>query len=434
MIVAWIALRVMREILRDRRTVVFFFLVPLAVMALVYLALVKDDVARVGIVYRGLAQNLAGPVEASLWQAEGVRRVALPDLDTPTAGHSSGSVPDEPDPEGKILAALRRGEADAVLLLSEGLVQERLSGHPGTVVLYVEGSRPQLTAQVRQAVFQAAAHIAPAIEALQVSAADGTATGGTVSGGTAAGGTVPGGKVPGGTVPPGNLPACPAACASAGPPGVRLAYLHGAAGYRLVDFFLPTLLPFFVFFFTFMVATITFQRERSRGTLERILIAPVGLVQVVLGYVLGFAAFCLAQVAIVLAFILALITYPIGAGQGAELVALSVIVMLIALIIGLLVSYNAGNEFQAVQFVPLVILPQIFLSDLIWTLDGFPAPLRWVAQILPLTHANAITRNVLLKGMTLGENWAHLLALAAIFLAALALLAWEGRRKGGAAP
>lgn len=408
MIVAWIAQRVMREILRDWRTVAFFFLVPVAVMVLVYLALAKDDVARVGIVYRGLAQHLAAPVEAALRQAAGVRRVALEGLDSPPAGRPAGSATggaaEEPDLEGRILAALRNGEADAVLLLPEELVQERLSGRPGTVVLYVEGSRPQLTAQVRQAVFQAAARIAPAAEAMLAGASGGPA------------------------------PVCPAGCGSAGPPGLRLAYLHGAAGYRLVDFFLPTLLPFFVFFFTFMVATITFQRERSRGTLERILIAPVGLVQVVLGYVLGFAAFCSVQVAIVLAFILALITYPVGAGQVAALVALSVAVMLIALLIGLLVSFNAGNEFQAVQFVPLVILPQIFLSDLIWTLDGFPAPFRWLAQALPLTHANAITRNVLLKGMSLGENWAHLLALAAIFLAALALLAWEGRCKGGAAP
>ena len=408
----------MREILRDWRTVAFFFLVPAAVMALVYLALAKDDVARVGIVSRGMAQGLLGPVEAALGQAGGVRRVALPGLESAPADRAGSA--DEPDLEVRILAALRHDEADAVLLLPEALVQERLSGRPGSVVLYVEGSRPQLTAQVRQAVFQAAARIAPAAEAMLA---------GTTGGAT---GNAAGGALVSGT---GNsLPVCPAGCAAAGPPGLRLTYLHGDAGYRLVDFFLPTLLPFFVFFFTFMVATITFQRERSRGTLERILIAPVALVQVVLGYVLAFAAFCLVQVAIVLAFILALITYPVGAGQGAALAALSILIMLIALLIGLLVSFNAGNEFQAVQFVPLVILPQVFLSDLIWTLDGFPAPFRWLAQVLPLTHANAITRNVLLKGMTLGENWAHLLALAAIFVAALALLAWEGRHKGGVAP
>ncbi len=410
MIVVWIAQRVIREILRDPRTVVFLFLVPVAVMVLVYFALVKEDVARVAIVYRGISQSLAGPLEAALAQAEGVRRVSLPALESPPGSRFFATVPEEPGLEAKILDSLRRDEADAVLLLSAAFVQDRLAGMPGTVTLYVEGSRPQLTAQVRQAVLQAAAKIAPAMEKLTAPYARGLA------------------------LPSQAAPACPAGCASPGLPELRLTYLHGGAGYRLVDFFLPTLLPFFVFFFTFMVSTITFQRERSRGTLERMLIAPVGLVQVVLGYTLGFALFSLAQVAIVLAFILALITFPVSAAQVAALVVLCVLLMLIALLVGMVVSFNAGSEFQAVQFVPLVILPQIFLSDLIWTLDGFPAVFRWLAQLLPLTHANAITRNLLLKDMPLAESWPRLAALAAMLLAALALLAWEGRRKGGTAP
>jgi ABC-2 type transport system permease protein len=201
-----------------------------------------------------------------------------------------------------------------------------------------------------------------------------------------------------------------------------------------VDFFLPTLLPFFVFFFTFMVSTITFQRERTRGTLERIMIAPVHLIEVVAGYILGFSAFSLVQVAIVLGFILALVTFPVTAGQVGALILVSILVMLIALAIGLIVSFNARSEFQAVQFVPLVILPQIFLGDLIWTLDGFPRAFRWFAQILPLTHANAITRALLLKRQNLLDTWPHLLVLVGMLVAALLFLAWEGRHKGGSAP
>jgi len=403
----WIAQRVLREVLRDPRTVAFFFVVPVAVMGLVYLALAKDEVARVGVVYRGMAQALAEPLEAALAHAEGVRPVPLPALEPPPGQRGLEALSGEPDLEPRILAALARDEADAVVLLSADLVPERLAGRPGAVTVYVEGSRPQLTTLVRQAVIQAAARMAPAVE------------------NPAAGG-------PAGPAAP--QPACPAGCAGTPLPEVRLTYLHGDAAYRLVDFFLPTLLPFFVFFFTFMVSTITFQRERTRGTLERIMIAPVRLVSVVLGYVLGFSAFCLAQVAIVLGFILALVTFPVTAGQVAALVAVSVLLMLIALAVGLVVSFSARSEFQAVQFVPLVILPQIFLSDLIWTLDGFPRGFRWFAQLLPLTHANAVTRDLLLRRRPLLETWPHLLALAGLLLAALAFLAWEGRAKGGAAP
>jgi ABC-2 type transport system permease protein len=419
MIVVWIAQRVMREILRDRRTVAFFFLVPVAVMVLVYFALAKDEEVRLAVVYRGIAQSLAEPLEDALKGAEGVRRVDVPSLDAPTGGSRFfATVPEEPGLEENILDALKRGDADAVLFFPAALVQERFAGKPGTVMLYVEGSRPQLTTLARQAVIRAAARIAPAMNKVGAPYARGLA------------------------LPPGTPAATQAdqansqsANAAGGAlPELRVAYLHGSAGYRLVDFFLPTLLPFFVFFFTFMVSTITFQRERSRGTLERILIAPVGLVQVVLGYVLGFAGFALAQVAIVMGFVLALITFPVNIGQVTALIVLCVLLMVIALLIGLLVSFNARNEFQAVQFVPLIILPQIFLSDLIWTLDGFPAPFRWLAQVFPLTHANAITRGILLQGRSLTDLWPRLLALVAIAVAVLACLAWEGRRKGGAMP
>ena len=68
------------------------------------------------------------------------------------------------------------------------------------------------------------------------------------------------------------------------------------------------------------------------------------------------------------------------------------------------------------------------------TLDGFPKVFQWFAQILPLTHANAITRDLLLKQRALWETWPHLLALAGLLAAAFAVLAYEGRLKGGTSP
>jgi ABC-2 type transport system permease protein len=424
MSILWIAQRTMREVLRDWRTVAFFFLVPVAVMILVYIALAKDDVARVAIVYRGLAQSVAEPLETALAQEYGVRRVDLPALEAPTGSRMFATVLDEPGLNAKITDALSHGDADAIVLLSAAFTNDRMAGKPGIVTIYVEGSRPQLTAQVRQAFLQAAAVALPSLVGSSGPYARGLAlpTSPTQAGPPAQAANITASS------------ACPAACGAAAMPDLRVSYLHGGASYRLVDYFLPTLLPFFVFFFTFMVSTITFQRERTRGTLERIMIAPVTLLHVVAGYVLGFSAFCLAQVAIVLGFILALISFPVTAGQVAALVAVSVLLMLIALATGLVVSFNARSEFQAVQFVPLVILPQIFLSDLVWTLDGFPVGFRWFAQLLPLTHANAIMRGLLLQQRTLLDLWPQLLALVGLLAAALALLAWEGRRKGGASP
>lgn len=382
----WIALRVILEIVRDRRTLAFFFLVPLVVMSLVYLALIQDETARIAVVARGAARLFVYDLERALEQEQDV--VIVP-LDIPD---------DERDPariRATIQAALRAGQADGVLYFEESLLADRFDGRRGTLHLYLEGSRPTLTGAVASAVGNAADDLAASLPVV-------------IDAG------------------------CSAQCANsvnAKPLEIEKVYLYGSEDYRMIDFFLPVLLPFFVFFLTFILSNITFQRERVRGTLERLLIAPLSLPQVVLGYMTGFLLFSVPQAGIVLAYLLALIGFPVGAGQVVDLCVVTMLMLLVALLLGLMVSFAARNEFQAVQFIPLVILPQVFFSDLIWSIDRFPAAFRWFAMFLPLTHANIVTRNVMLKGQHLWESWPHLAAMVAMLLAALLLLAWVGHRR-----
>ena len=384
----WIALRVILEIVRDRRTLAFFFLVPVVVMSLVYLALFQDETARIAVVARGAARLFVYDLERALEQEKDVVVVPL-------------EIPDEErDPqrlEADIQAALRTGQADGVLFFEESLLAERFEGKRGTLHLYLEGSRPTLTGLVASAVGNASDDLAASLPV--VIDAD-----------------------------------CSAKCANSvnvKPLEIDKHYLYGSEDYRLIDFFLPVLLPFFVFFLTFILSNITFQRERVRGTLERLLIAPVTLTQVVLGYMGGFLLFSIPQAGIVLVYLLALIGFPVTVLQVLDLCAITMLMLLISLLMGLLVSFAARNEFQAVQFIPLVILPQVFFSDMIWSIERFPAVFRWFAMLLPLTHANIATRNVMLKQQPLWQSWPHLLAMAAMFLAALALLSLVGRRRTG---
>ena len=387
-VMGWIAWRVILEIVRDRRTLAFFFIVPVLVMSLVYLALFQDETARIAVLARGAARLFVYDLERALEKQKDVVLVplAIPD--------------DERDPQrlsADIVAALREGEADGVLYFEESLLAERFGGQRGTLHLYLEGSRPTLTGLVASAVGDAADDLAAALPV--VIDAD-----------------------------------CSAKCANSvnvKPLEIAKHYLYGSEDYRLVDFFLPVLLPFFVFFLTFILSNITFQRERVRGTLERLLIAPVSLTQVVLGYLCGFLLFSLPQAAIVLVYLLALIGFPVSPGQVLQLALLTILLLPVSLLLGLLVSFAARNEFQAVQFIPLVILPQVFFSDLIWSIDRFAWPFRWFAMLLPLTHANIATRNLLLKHQALWQSWPNLLALAAMFAVALGALTWVGRRRAG---
>ena len=387
-VLGWIALRVIMEIVRDRRTLAFFFIVPLLVMSLVYLALFQDETARIAVVARGVARLFVYDLERALEQEKDIVVVPL-------------EIPDEErDParlRAAIEAALRSGEADGVLYFEESLLVERFSGQRGTLHLYLEGSRPTLTGLVASAVGNASDDLAASLPVV-IDAE------------------------------------CSARCANSvnvKPLEIAKHYLYGSEDYRLIDFFLPVLLPFFVFFLTFLLSNISFQRERVRGTLERLLIAPVTLPQVVLGYMMGFLLFSIPQAGIVLVYLLALIGFPVSAVQVLNLCAITLGILLIALLLGLLVSFAARNEFQAVQFIPVVILPQVFFSDMIWSIDRFPAVFRWFAMLLPLTHANIATRNVMLRNEPLWQSWPHLLALGAMFALALLLLSWVGRRRSG---
>lgn len=386
MTVQWIALRVIQEIVRDRRTLAVFFVVPLLVMSLVYYALIEDEVSKLGIVIRGPIEMFESELVSTLKQQENVEVVSL-------------NLPkEETDPaklEGLIYDRLSKRIADGILLLDEKLSEERMGGKQGTVHIYVEGSRPTLTASVLAAV---AASMDELITAMPIMVA----------------------------------PDCPASCSDSIPNKPLILskhFLYGSAEFRTIDYFLPVFPPFFVFFFTFIISAVTFQRERVRGTLERLLIAPISFTQVVLGYVGGFFIFSTCQAAIILVFIISLLGFEITTSQLFAIVLLTLIMMLISLIMGLLASFLAANEFQALQFIPLVILPQLFLSDIIWSIEAFPKIFQWISKVLPLTHANILMRNVLLKDLGLLQSWPQLVSLFAFFVVFLMLLLVAARHQ-----
>ena len=389
MVARWIAWRIIREILRDRRTLAFFFLVPLIVMSLIYYALQEDETARLGVVSRGVMRLFEADLILTL-EEEDIELVSL-------------DIPDEEiDPERleqMIWTQLRTGQAEGILFLGEQLLEERFDGKRGRIDFYLEGSRPTLTASVVESVASVMDDLASSLPVVIDSS-------------------------------------CSAFCANSvniKPLDLEEHYLYGSEDYRLIDFFLPVFPPFFVFFFTFLISTITFQRERVRGTLERLLIAPVSFTQIVLGYVGGFIIFSGCQAAIILTFILSLIGFKITLTQIGAIAFLTFLMLLISLVLGLLASFLAANEFQALQFIPLVILPQIFLSDMIWSIDGFPKIFQWISLALPLTHANAAMRNVLLKQQNIWDSWPQLLTLSGFFFCILLLLVLVSRRHQNAA-
>ena len=187
--------------------------------------------------------------------------------------------------------------------------------------------------------------------------------------------------------------------------GVSLdvSYLYGGADWGTLDYLAPVLIPFLAFFLIFLLTDVSFLRERASGTLERLLASPLQRTELVIGYIAGFLVFALLQTVILVLFAL----YVLGLRSNGPVLAIFVVqigIVLVAVNLGLLLSAFARNEFQAVQFIPIVILPQILLSGLLIPITSLPDVLRPFAWAMPLTYVNEASRAVMVKGTPLTDG------------------------------
>ncbi|TMB42733.1 MAG: ABC transporter permease, partial [Chloroflexi bacterium] len=150
---------------------------------------------------------------------------------------------------------------------------------------------------------------------------------------------------------------------------------------------------------------VSFLNERSQGTLERLMASPLRRGEIVLGYMLGFSVLALVQSAEVLVFSLAVLKVH---NQGGVLLifGMEALMAIAAVNLGIFLSMFARSEFQAVQFIPLVIVPQVLLSGVIFPVSTEPKALQIVSDVLPLTYAVNGMRDIMIKGADL--TWASL--------------------------
>ena len=148
----------------------------------------------------------------------------------------------------------------------------------------------------------------------------------------------------------------------------------------------PSMIALFPFIVMFLVTSITTLRERRTGTLERLLSTPLGKGDLILGYTLAFGLLAVLQSAVAVAFA----TWVCGLdieGSLWLLFAVAVADALLGTTLGLLASAFARTEFQVVQFMPLVVFPQILLGGIFLPRDQLPAGLQEISDWLPLSHA-----------------------------------------------
>ncbi|USN96940.1 MAG: ABC transporter permease [Candidatus Nomurabacteria bacterium] len=196
----------------------------------------------------------------------------------------------------------------------------------------------------------------------------------------------------------------------------------------IFDQIAPALLGIFPFVIMFIITSITTLRERTGGTMERLMVSSIGKLDLVLGYVFAFGL--LAAVQALLASTLVL--YGLGldiAGPHWFLIVMAMVDALLGTALGVFVSAFAKTEFQAIQFMPALILPQFLICGLLMPLDKMPSLLETIAYFLPLTYAvdalNTVVHNVDITN----DAWRDLWVVAAFAVGAILLGALTLRRR-----
>lgn len=190
----------------------------------------------------------------------------------------------------------------------------------------------------------------------------------------------------------------------------------------------PAMLGVFPFVTMFLVTSVAMVRERISGTLERLLTTPISKADLVLGYALAFGVLSLVQAAVACAVALGLLGMDLPASV-AVLVLVALANALLGAALGLGVSALAATEFQAVQFMPAIVLPQFLLCGLIVPTERMADWLDAISRVMPLRYAvDAMTE--LTGAATISTQvWTDLLIIAGCVVAALAIGATTLRRR-----
>ncbi len=204
-----------------------------------------------------------------------------------------------------------------------------------------------------------------------------------------------------------------------------LVYGQGA---RFIDFFAPGVMGLAAMMVTFMLSIISFVHERSGSTLDRLLSTPVTEGEIVAGYALAFGIVALIQSIVILTAAIGLFQITI---HGNVLLVLLMIFLfgVGSQGLGFVLSSVARTEFQAIQFLPLILFPSILLSGVFWPLEAVPLVLRPISYFIPLTYAVDGLRSVMIRGWGVDGIWFQLAVLLLFAVVMLLLSTWALKRR-----
>lgn len=209
-------------------------------------------------------------------------------------------------------------------------------------------------------------------------------------------------------------------------PEIKESYQYGDKHTSFFASMIPVLIGFVVFFFVFLISGMALLKERTSGTLERLLATPVKRSEIVYGYMLSYGLIAILQTAVVVLAAIWLLDVEV-VGNLFNVIIVNVVLALVALAFGILLSTLAKSEFQMMQIIPLVFMPQLFFSGII-PLSSMGDWAQTVGKFLPLTYSGDAMSQIILYGRSIGDVLPNIGVLL-IFLVILTILNIVGLRR-----
>jgi ABC-2 type transport system permease protein len=206
-----------------------------------------------------------------------------------------------------------------------------------------------------------------------------------------------------------KLQGAPITIEQAKAPSIKTTYIYGDKDTTFFDQLSPILVGFFVFFFVFLISGIALLRERTTGTLDRLLATPIQRKDIVFGYLSGYGLFAVIQTFIVVVYAVKVLDIML-VGSFWNVVIINLCLALVALSLGILLSAFANSEFQMMQFIPIAIVPQVFFAG-IFPFEGMADWMQVIAKIMPLYYGGDALVSVMYKGLGFSDIIKDLLVL-----------------------
>ena len=375
-----LATRIIQQVFRDRRTLALIFIVPIFMMSLLFLVLGSASTVHTLVLVR--------PTGANSNQVNALIDKLLPAQDKLKTINI---------PADQVDTTLKNGNADAAIIFPPDFAQQVFTGQNPTVQIKLEGSDPAVARAMSDVANGLTHQLGVALAALSAQQH-------------------------------GQVGQAPTIITTIPFTVSEPVYLYGGAQYTFNDSLAPVFIGLFSFFFVFLLTSVAFLRERSQGTIDRVMVSPVTRAELVIGYISGFALFAFVQSLLILLFVI----YALRVHYSGNLLLVLLVTVLLtvgSVNLGIFLSTFAQNEFQIIQFIPLVFGLQVFLSGIFWPVAQLPTALQAISYLLPLTYANEALRNVMLKNYDFSQIAGQLAALLIFALAMVVLSSITIRRQ-----